>query len=389
MALRRQLELPPRSAAGPGRGTRRAGPPRSAPFGPFDADDLGPDLDEAVGSVDFGAVRVPVPDRGTLSVEPAAGGRMQAVHISLPQGRLSVSALAAPKSSRLWPELAKEIHASLRDGGARVRSFQGDWGRELHATTDSSTSVFVGVDGPRWMVYGVATGPTAAAAELDAELRRMLRGTVVVRGRSPYPVRTVLPLEVPADLVSDQASDRTTAAVGPAAGPPVSPPAVAALPETPASRSVPRRRAGTRASGDQGDVGEPPLWADPVQRIADAVDPDVDLDLDPEARSAPEEPGAPARLGTPGRRRLREPSALPEPATEPLPATTRPGRGRHAAPDPARSRRDATRGSPGVDSPAASRRVRMLGPDAEHAAPTEPIPTVTTRPRTGRHRLPD
>ena len=71
-----------------------------------------------------------------------------------------MSALAAPKSSRLWPELAKEIEASLREGGARVRSFTGDWGRELHATTGAATSVFIGVDGPRWMLYGVATGPT-------------------------------------------------------------------------------------------------------------------------------------------------------------------------------------------------------------------------------------
>ena len=62
--------------------------------------------------------------------------------------------------------------------------------------------MFVGVDGPRWMLYGVATGPTSTAAELDGELRRMLRGTVVVRRRSPYPVRTVLPLTVPEGLAA-------------------------------------------------------------------------------------------------------------------------------------------------------------------------------------------
>ena len=50
------------------------------------------------------------------------------------------------------------------------------------------------------MLYGVATGPTGSARELDAALRVMLRGTVVVRGRSPYPVRTVLPLTVPEHL---------------------------------------------------------------------------------------------------------------------------------------------------------------------------------------------
>jgi hypothetical protein len=179
--------------------------------GPHDADDLDPEITDAIGLVDFGSIRVPVPADGTVTVEPTANGRMQAVHITLPAGRLSVSALAAPKTSKLWPELAREIDASLREGGARVRSFQGDWGRELHATTGGATSVFIGVDGARWMLYGVATGPTTQAAELEGELRRMLRGTVVVRGKSPYPVRTILPIAVPEHLAHEVAAAATAA----------------------------------------------------------------------------------------------------------------------------------------------------------------------------------
>jgi Protein of unknown function (DUF3710) len=176
------------------------------PTGPHDGDDLDPEVTDAAGLVDFGAIRVPLPPNGKVTVEPTANGRMQAVHIALPEGRLSVSALAAPKSSTLWSELAREIDASLREGGARVRSFPGNWGRELHATSGGATSVFVGVDGPRWMLYGVATGPTAQAATLDAELRRMLRGTVVVRGKQPYPVRTILPLAMPDHLAAEVAA---------------------------------------------------------------------------------------------------------------------------------------------------------------------------------------
>jgi Protein of unknown function (DUF3710) len=167
-------------------------------LGPFDEDDLDPEH-AATERVDFGAVRVPVPRGGEVSVEPE-DGRLQAVHVMLPAGRLSVSALAAPRTGGLWPDLAAEIDESLREGGATVRSFTGEWGRELHARTGDASSLFVGVDGPRWMLYGVATGPTGSARELDAALRVMLRGTVVVRGRSPYPVRTVLPLTVPEHL---------------------------------------------------------------------------------------------------------------------------------------------------------------------------------------------
>ncbi len=170
--------------------------------GPHDVEQLDPRVVPAANTVDFGALRVPVPADGTVTVEPTTNGRMQAVHVTVPEGRLSVSALAAAKSGKLWPDLATEIDASLREGGARVRSYPGDWGRELHATTGAATSVFVGVDGPRWMVYGVATGPTKDAVALDSRLRRLLRGTIVVRGRSPYPVRTVLPLVAPPDVVT-------------------------------------------------------------------------------------------------------------------------------------------------------------------------------------------
>ncbi len=171
--------------------------------GPHDADTLDADFTPAAGTLDFGAVRVPVPADGTVALEPSSEGRMQAVHVTFAQGRLSVSALAAPRNDGLWPDLATEIDASLREGGARVRSFTGAWGRELHATTDGATSVFIGVDGPRWMLYGVATGPTRDAVALDARLRRMLRGTVVVRGKAPYPVRTVLPLVAPSEVDAD------------------------------------------------------------------------------------------------------------------------------------------------------------------------------------------
>jgi hypothetical protein len=187
------------AARGPGRGDPDDDGGAGLPtHGPFDEDDAA-HAPEALERVDFGAVRVPVPRGGEVSVEPE-DGRLQAVHVMLPAGRLSVSALAAPRTERLWPDLAAEIDESLREGGATVRSFTGEWGRELHARTGDASSLFLGVDGPRWMLYGVATGPTSAAAELDAALRAMLRGTVVVRGRAPYPVRTVLPLSVPDEL---------------------------------------------------------------------------------------------------------------------------------------------------------------------------------------------
>ncbi|WP_219417213.1 DUF3710 domain-containing protein [Pseudonocardia nigra] len=329
--------------------------------GPYDVDDIDPEVTDALGTVDFGAVRVPVSPRGTVSVEPTAKGRMQAVHITLPEGRLSVSALAAPKSSRLWPELAKEIETSLRDGGARVRSFTGDWGRELHATSGAATSVFVGVDGPRWMLYGVATGPTAQSAPLEAELRRMLRGIVVVRGRSPYPVRTVLPLVVPEELAAEAtpdpeaapvvvrtaavpaASDGSVAAPVPAAeqvaarpaspptdamptARPAAPPAAADLPVT---EALPQMRPGMRPAAAAADRVEGPAEPAPVAPPTEAL---------PRVARTPE-PGTDDRVD--------EPAGVDAPAvTEALPtvhrATTTGSWARFTAAPPARRERPAT-----------------------------------------------
>ena len=126
----------------------------------------------------------------------------------LPEGRIAVSALAAPRSSGLWPELCDEIEESLRGGGARVRTAHGDWGRELHARTENAASVFIGADGPRWMVYGVATAAMDTVEALDVELRRVMRGIIVVRGKLPYPPRTVLPLERAEDRAEAENVDK-------------------------------------------------------------------------------------------------------------------------------------------------------------------------------------
>src|SRR5256885_2714292 len=101
--------------------------------GPFDATDLDLEQTDAVGRLDFESLRVPMPDGARLQIEKLPDGRLQAVHVMVECGRLSISALAAPKSGRLWPELADEVARSLQKDGARVRVEPGVWGREVVA----------------------------------------------------------------------------------------------------------------------------------------------------------------------------------------------------------------------------------------------------------------
>ena len=55
---------------------------------------------------------------------------------------------------------------------------------------------FIGIDGPRWLLYGVATG-YGRGRELAETLRHLLHHTVVARGEEAYPAKAPLPLVPP------------------------------------------------------------------------------------------------------------------------------------------------------------------------------------------------
>jgi hypothetical protein len=205
-------ERPPpgHSVPEPGRGHRKDG------AGPYDSED--DDVDQVEGGLEFGALRVPMPARAQLQVEQGSSELLRAVHVLVPSGRVSLSALAAPRSAPLWRGLAREIAGSLGGDGARVWAEWGPWGREVMAGSKGALSRFVGVDGPRWMLYGVATGPADGAEELAETLREMVRGTVVTRGPDPLPVKTVLPLRLPEHLEERVERAREASARRPGSG---------------------------------------------------------------------------------------------------------------------------------------------------------------------------
>lgn len=172
----------------------------AAPAGPYDAEDA---PDDGRPRLDLGALRLPVPDGAQLQVEVAGqSGPVRAVHLMTGLGQITVTAFAAPRSGGLWKEVARELVARLRADGARVGRVAGEWGEELDALTPQGMLRFLGVDGPRWMLRGVAVGSPEQVEERAALLRDVVRETVVVRGAEPLPVRSQLPLELPPSLVA-------------------------------------------------------------------------------------------------------------------------------------------------------------------------------------------
>jgi hypothetical protein len=147
--------------------------------------------------IDCGSLLVPIPVGTSAWVGRRPAERAAGVHIPMPGGHLRVHVLAAPRSVALWDEVVEDVGAAHRDRGARVVTERGPWGVELVVVAEGELSRFVGVDGPRWLLYGVATGPVAGSQELAQALRATLHGTVVRRGPDPFPARAPLPLTPP------------------------------------------------------------------------------------------------------------------------------------------------------------------------------------------------
>lgn len=162
--------------------------------GPYDAADA---PDDGVERLDLGSIRFPVPEGSQLQVEVDPAGPVRAVHVVTSWGRLTVSAFAAPRTTGLWDEVSKELTEQLRRDGATVRGVTGVRGLELVADAPQAALRFVGVDGPRWLLRGVAAGPAEHAEACGRLLHAVIDETVVVRGQEPLPVRTPLPLELP------------------------------------------------------------------------------------------------------------------------------------------------------------------------------------------------
>jgi uncharacterized protein DUF3710 len=162
--------------------------------GPWDEVDAPQD---GLHRLDLGSVRLPVPEGAQLQVEMDTSGSVKAVHVVTPVGQLTVTAYAAPRTGGLWHEVSTELAEQLRKDGATVRSTRGEWGLEVLAALGEMQLRFVGVDGPRWMLRGVVAGPPERLENSTAALYELVRGTVVVRGTQPMPVRTPLPIELP------------------------------------------------------------------------------------------------------------------------------------------------------------------------------------------------
>jgi hypothetical protein len=123
--------------------------------------------------------------------------------VQLTVGRSSayLQAYAAPRTMGIWPEIREEIARSVVAEGGRAEVVTGPLGKELHLHQRGGAPLrLVGVDGPRWFLRGLLSGPAATNDAAADALIEVIRATVVNRGPEAMAPREQLPLRLPTQL---------------------------------------------------------------------------------------------------------------------------------------------------------------------------------------------
>jgi hypothetical protein len=155
--------------------------------------------------IDFGSLLIPVGEGTEIQLNMADD---QAAWVTVVRGEsgLQLQAFAAPKSGGLWQDVREEIAAEISKAGGQWEEAEGPFGIELRASVVPAEPVagagrqpvrFLGVDGPRWFLRGVISGPAARREREAAPLERVFSDVVVVRGEHPVPPRDLLEIQLP------------------------------------------------------------------------------------------------------------------------------------------------------------------------------------------------
>lgn len=199
--------------------------------GPWDETDAPQD---GLTRVDLGALRLPALPGMDLRVELDQQQRVIAATLSDGESFLQVSVFAAPRAGGIWESVRQDLATSASGQGGSLREVDGPFGPELAGTIVATPPAepgqappqpvrrparFLGVDGPRWFLRGMISGPAADGQAAAAALEEAFRAIVVVRGNEPMPVRDQLPLTLPAHAAEELARQQQAAQQAPGRGP--------------------------------------------------------------------------------------------------------------------------------------------------------------------------
>ena len=164
--------------------------------GPWDSmDPQAPDTDEYL---DIGALMLPFLQGSELRLKAnSQTGDVLGATITYGSSSLELEPFAAPKSLGLWDE----VRADLLKANSACKEVDGVFGKELTLPVKvkgrNLLTRVVGIDGPRWMLRGIFSGPAAKGGKEKDVLDGYLADLVVVRGDEPLAPRDLVPMHAP------------------------------------------------------------------------------------------------------------------------------------------------------------------------------------------------
>ncbi len=170
-------------------------------MGPWDVAEEYPGAER----IDCGSLLIPARDGFDVQINVAEDQGAWVAVVSGDSG-LQLQAFAAPRSDGLWDDVRQEIAVNIVETGGSAVEREGPFGAELHAQVPMAAEGqepvlqpvrFLGVDGPRWFLRGVLSGPAATDGVLAEPFESLFGDVVVVRGDYPAPPREQLEIRLP------------------------------------------------------------------------------------------------------------------------------------------------------------------------------------------------
>lgn len=168
--------------------------------GPWDFNDE--DAPDFSDYLDFGSIYIPYFQGIELRVKKQREtGQVLGMTVTCGSSSVEVEAFAAPKTTGIWLDVCKD----LLDGNSQACTSKGEFGTEIlmpvKVGEKTITTRIVGIDGPRWMLRGIFSGPAATElAENNNETKQLdewFKGIVVNRGEEPLAPRDFIPMHEP------------------------------------------------------------------------------------------------------------------------------------------------------------------------------------------------